>query len=145
VQGCPPPVDLRAVCWQITTEISHRFGHRENSGDYYLGASHMFLRVEVSEKTMFLLGGAGEGGGAGVGMGGLKGERETTICRLCSDGVSHARSTLNGRTDLRGFGCILCHSQPRKIDSGLTRKASTFHLTLRLHFSIFLVYRSVVF
>jgi hypothetical protein len=38
---------------------------------------------------------------------------------------SHARSTPDGRTDLRGFGCVLCHSLPRKIDSGLTRGAYT--------------------
>ena len=59
------------------------------------------------------------------GNGGTKGERETTNCRSCSDCISHARSTPDGRTDLRGFGCVLCHSLPRKIDSELTRNAYT--------------------
>jgi|SRR6266702_673089 len=78
---------------------------------------------------MFLLGGTGEGGGAGMGDGGMKGERETTICRLCSDGSSHARSIPDGRTDLRGFGCDCATAKPRKIEPGLTRVPHTFPLT----------------
>jgi hypothetical protein len=95
----------------------------------------------VSENTMFLpRGGAGEGGGEGVEWGGGEVNEKRRFV-VCSDCISHARSTPEGRTGQRGFGCVLCHSQPRKIDSGLTRDTyapSTRSLTQPSHIFVVL-------
>jgi len=52
---------------------------------------------------------------------GSKGERETTICRLCSDSSSHARSIPDGGTDLRGFGCDCATACRGRLSQGLIR------------------------
>ena len=110
---------------------SEEFGQRKRCWEksycyFYLSAGHRFLGERSWRKYDVLSwGGAERRWWWRSGNGGTKGERETTNCRSCSDCISHARSTPDGRTDLRGFGCVLCHSLPRKIDSELTRSAYT--------------------
>ena len=51
----PPPVDLRAVCWQNSEEIGQREGTSRETGGYFtlVRAMNLYER-EVSENTMFL-------------------------------------------------------------------------------------------
>jgi hypothetical protein len=67
---------------------------------------------------MFLVGGVGEGGGARVGWLGAKGVRETTIV-VCAPMVfpTHGPQP-DGRTDLRGFGCVCATASRGRLTPG---------------------------
>ena len=68
---------------------------------------------EISENTMFLVGGAGEGGGARVGLWGRKVSEKRRFVVCAPMVVPTHGPHPDGRTDLRGFGCDVCATASR--------------------------------
>jgi hypothetical protein len=74
---------------------------------------------------MFLVGGVGEGGGPRVGWLGAKVSEKRRFV-VCAPMVfpTHGPQP-DGRTDLRGFGCVCATASRGRLGSGLTRNACT--------------------
>jgi hypothetical protein len=106
-------------------EIGHwvRIVNRKWLIYFYLGTSHVFLREKLVKNTMFLVGGVGGGGGPRVGWRGQKVSEKRRFV-VCAPMVfpTHGPQP-DGTHRPAPIRMRLCHGQPRKIDSGLTRKA----------------------